>query len=58
VVFPVAEELVRRGVRVIFITGYQDGYHFPRQFEGFARLLKPYPEHQLKRLMVATFGRT
>jgi CheY-like chemotaxis protein len=57
VVFPVAEELVRRGVRLIFITGYQNAYTFPRHFEGCARLLKPYPEHQLKRLMVATFDR-
>jgi CheY-like chemotaxis protein len=58
VVFPVAEELVRRAVRVIFITGYQNGYAFPRHFDGFARLLKPYPAHQLKRLMTATFGRS
>jgi CheY-like chemotaxis protein len=57
VVLPVADELVRRRVRVIFITGYQNGYPFPRHFDGFARLLKPYPEHQLKRLMTTTFGR-
>jgi two-component SAPR family response regulator len=58
VVFPVAEELVRRGVRLIFITGYQNGYNFPREFDRFARLRKPYPQDQLKRLMTATFGRS
>jgi CheY-like chemotaxis protein len=57
-VFPVAAELVRRGIRLIFITGYQNGYNFPREFDGFARLRKPYAEHQLKRLMMATFGRS
>jgi CheY-like chemotaxis protein len=57
-VFPVAAELIHRGVRVIFITGYQNGFNFPPCFDGVARLRKPYADHQLKRLMAATFGRS
>jgi CheY-like chemotaxis protein len=56
-VFPVAEELVRRGVRMIFATGYENSYHFPEHLAGCARLRKPYSGHELRRLMSATFGR-
>jgi hypothetical protein len=28
-VAPVADELIRRGVQIIFATGYDDGYAFP-----------------------------
>ena len=57
-VFPVAEELVRRGVRMIFATGYEDGYVFPDHLAGYTRLRKPYAGQELKRLMVATFTPT
>ena len=33
-VFPVADELARRGVRMIFATGYEDGYNFPARARG------------------------
>lgn len=57
-VFPVAHELVRRGVRMIFATGYEDGYVFPAHLAGYTRLRKPYAGQELKRLMVATFTPT
>ena len=57
-VFPVAEELHRRGVRMIFTTGYETGYTFPESLASCARLRKPFDGHQLKSLMVATFGRS
>ena len=57
-VFPVADELVRRGVRMIFATGYEDGYIFPAHLARFTRLRKPYAGQELKRLMVATFTPT
>lgn len=56
-VFPVAEELARRGVRLIFATGYERSYAFPEHLDGYARLRKPYSGHELKRLLTATFGR-
>lgn len=54
-VFPVAEELRRRGVRVIFATGYETSYIFPKHLDGCARLRKPYSSQELKRLMAAIF---
>ena len=57
-VFPVAHELARRGVRMIFATGYEDGYNFPPELAGYTRLRKPYAGQELKRLMVATFTPT
>jgi CheY-like chemotaxis protein len=54
-VFPVADELIKRGVQIIFATGYDDGYAFPDHLAGCARLRKPYFEHELKRRLVQTF---
>ncbi len=56
-VFPVAEELARRGIRTIFATGYEHSYAFPKHLDGCARLRKPYSGQELKRLMTATFAR-
>ena len=57
-VFPVAEELLRRGIRMIFATGYETSYTFPKDLDNCARLRKPYAVRELKRLMVTIFGRT
>ncbi len=57
-VFPVADELARRGVRIIFATGYESSYAFPKHLNGFARLRKPYSGQELKRLLTATFARS
>jgi CheY-like chemotaxis protein len=55
-VFPVAEELVRRGIPLIFATGYEDSYAFPPQLADRPRLRKPYAASELVRLLTATFG--
>jgi DNA-binding response OmpR family regulator len=55
-VFPVAQELCRRGIRMIFATGYETSYVFPKNLASCARLRKPYAGQELKRLMVATFA--
>jgi DNA-binding response OmpR family regulator len=57
VVFPVAEELARRNVALIFATGYEDNYAFPPQLADRPRLRKPYAEQEFVRLLRATFGR-
>lgn len=44
--YPFAEELVRRGVPLIFATGYGDAEH-PPQFAGTTTLTKPYTRQEL-----------
>ncbi|WP_165961098.1 response regulator [Qipengyuania sediminis] len=44
--YPVAEELQRRGVPLIFATGYGDAEH-PSHFASTPTLTKPYNRHQL-----------
>lgn len=53
--FPVAEELERRGVPVIFATGYDDVDAVPEGLTGRPHLRKPYLGRELERLMIATF---
>jgi len=55
-VFPVADELARRGVPMIFATGYEYDYDFPPQLADRPRLRKPYAERELVRLLRATFA--
>lgn len=57
-VFPVADELARRGVRMIFATGYERSYAFPQHLESCARLRKPYSDDEVKQLVASTFART
>ncbi len=56
-VFPAAEELVRRGVRLIFATGYENNYVFPAHLANCTRLRKPYSGRELTRLMTLIFAR-
>ena len=44
--YPLAEELRRRGVPLIFATGYGDAQH-PPHFADAPTLTKPYTRHQL-----------
>lgn len=44
--YPVAEELRRRGVPLIFATGYGDAEH-PAEFASTPTLTKPYNRQQL-----------
>lgn len=56
-VFPVAEELERRGIPVVFASGYDNGPIFPERFVDFPRLRKPYLEQEVRRMVEATFKR-
>lgn len=55
-VFPVAEELARRSVPVIFATGFGAAQVFPDGFGNRPRLTKPYLEEDVRRLALATFA--
>lgn len=50
-VFAVAEELERRGVPVIFASGYDQDEAFPAPFAHHPRLGKPYSEDELRRVL-------
>ena len=50
VVYPVAEELVDRGVPFIFATGYAAGY-LPAEYRGYPRVTKPYKVEKLLKLI-------
>jgi CheY-like chemotaxis protein len=49
-IFAVAEELERRGVPVIFATGYDNGI-FPASFVRHPRLHKPYGEEEVRQVL-------
>jgi hypothetical protein len=56
-VFPVADELVRRGVPVIFATGYDAASVLPPAHRDRPRLEKPFGAGELHRLASAVFFR-
>lgn len=56
-VFPVAEELDRRGVPVVFASGYDNGPIFPDRFASYPRLRKPYLDRDVKRIVQEAFAR-
>jgi CheY-like chemotaxis protein len=49
--FVVAEELARRGVPVIFASGYDGEDMFPEAFRPYPRLHKPFSEYPLRRAL-------
>ena len=53
-VFPVAEELQRRGISFLFATGYEE-QTLPAKWQGVARIAKPFRREQLQ-TMVRTFS--
>jgi DNA-binding response OmpR family regulator len=56
--FAVAEELERRGVPVIFASGYDDGDEiFPVRFVRHPRLRKPFGEDDLRRALTTMMRR-
>lgn len=57
-VFPVADELERRGVPLVFASGYDNGPIFPERFADYPRLRKPYLEQEVKRMVLAAFRRS
>ncbi len=46
-VWPVAEELQRRGVPFLFLSAYPEAGIVPRLFAGTSRLEKPFDEREL-----------
>lgn len=48
--YPVAEELRRRGIQVVFATGYGDAEH-PSDFRETPTLTKPYTSVQLAQVV-------
>ena len=55
-VFPVAEELERRRVPMLFASGFDDGLLFPPRFAQRPRLRKPYTQGELHRLLGELFA--
>ena len=53
--FPVADELERRGVPVVFATGYDDDGIIPKRFQDRPRLRKPFMSNELQRTMIKAF---
>jgi CheY-like chemotaxis protein len=48
--FPAADILTRRGVPIVFVTGYAN-LELPAVFQAVPRLTKPYDENQLVKLI-------
>ena len=55
-VFAVAEELERRRVPVIFASGYDSDDMFPPRFVRHPRLLKPFGENEIRRVLEAAIA--
>lgn len=55
-IFPVAEELARRRVPVIFASGYDTDDVFPAAFVHYPRLRKPFGEDDVRRVLEDTIA--
>jgi DNA-binding response OmpR family regulator len=56
VTFPLAEELLTRGVPTVLATGY-DVANLPKHFQGVPHLRKPFHERDVRRLASTFFRR-
>ena len=54
-IYPLADELVARGVPVIFATGY-DGGVIPDHLRATPRVEKPFTQRSLERMVAKVFG--
>lgn len=54
-VYPVAEELMARGVPIVFCSGYSDTSIMPPKFRALPQIAKPYDETVLRRAMESVF---
>ena len=54
--FPVADELIAKGIPVIFVTGY-DASLLPERFGSLPRLSKPYTEGESAGLLQRVFAK-
>ena len=55
-IWPVADELMARGVPVILATGIETG-NVPAGYEDLPRLHKPFDDRELQRVVGQAFGR-
>ena len=55
--FPVAAALGERGIPYFFLTGYDDIALFPPEYRSQARLMKPFEDRDLERMVAQTFAR-
>jgi len=55
--FPIAEELRRRDIPVVFATGYDEQDLIPQTLTAAPRLRKPYMTSELQRAIVQAFAR-
>jgi CheY-like chemotaxis protein len=56
VTFPLAEELLMRGVPIVLATGY-DLVSLPAKFQGVPHLRKPFHDRDVRQLAVTYFRR-
>jgi DNA-binding NtrC family response regulator len=56
-IFVVLPHLVRRGLRLIITSGYDDATLFPTEFRDLPRIAKPFDEFTLRRMCERVFGR-
>jgi CheY-like chemotaxis protein len=54
-IYPLADELIARGVPIIFATGY-DGGVLPERLRATPRVEKPFSQGVLERLAATVFG--
>jgi DNA-binding response OmpR family regulator len=54
-VFPVAEELQRRGISFLFATGYEEQI-LPAKWHGVPRIAKPFRREKLEKLIRSVFS--
>jgi CheY-like chemotaxis protein len=53
--FPAAEVLAERNIPFIFLTGYDNPSLFPPKFRDHPRVMKPFDEHELLKLIARFF---
>ena len=53
--FPIAELLAERHIPFVFLTGYDNPSLFPPQLRTCPRVMQPFDEHDLLKVMVQFF---
>jgi CheY-like chemotaxis protein len=56
--FPIAESIAKRGIPVVFASGYQLGDRFESGLEDAICVTKPYTRQRLKQALVAALAKT
>jgi DNA-binding NtrC family response regulator len=55
-IFEILPQLQSLGLRIIIVSGYDDGTLFPAPFRAMPRLPKPFDERELRRVCERVFG--